>query len=52
MAQLLNTIGEYNEDASIHGILVQLPLPAHLDELKVTEAIDPSKDVDGYFRFL
>lgn len=37
-----------NDDTNIHGILVQLPLPSHIDEKKVTEAIDPKKDVDGF----
>ncbi|MBR5999242.1 MAG: bifunctional 5,10-methylene-tetrahydrofolate dehydrogenase/5,10-methylene-tetrahydrofolate cyclohydrolase, partial [Candidatus Methanomethylophilaceae archaeon] len=37
-----------NKDPSIHGFLVQLPLPKHIDEDKVIEAIDPSKDVDGF----
>lgn len=47
-ADLLDLIYEYNEDPNIHGILVQLPLPAHIDETKVTHAILPSKDVDGF----
>ncbi|GET13198.1 bifunctional methylenetetrahydrofolate dehydrogenase/methenyltetrahydrofolate cyclohydrolase FolD [Ligilactobacillus agilis] len=47
-ADLLDLIYEYNEDPNIHGILVQLPLPAHIDEAKVTHAILPSKDVDGF----
>lgn len=45
---LLNHINELNKDPSINGILVQLPLPKHLDELAVTQAIDPAKDVDGF----
>lgn len=45
---LLDKIKELNRDASIHGILVQLPLPAHLDEEKVLLAIDPAKDVDAF----
>ncbi len=45
---VLKLIGELNNDAAIHGILVQLPLPAHLDELAITQAIIPSKDVDGF----
>ena len=44
---LLDLIRHYNEDPSIDGILVQLPLPKHLDEKKVIYAIDPDKDVDG-----
>jgi methylenetetrahydrofolate dehydrogenase (NADP+)/methenyltetrahydrofolate cyclohydrolase len=45
---LLQLISNLNRDAAIHGILVQLPLPAHLDEQLVTQAIVPSKDVDGF----
>lgn len=45
---LLKRIGELNNDPSVNGILVQLPLPQHLDELAVTQAIDPNKDVDGF----
>ena len=44
---LLKKIGEYNNDPKIHGILVQLPLPKHLNEQTVIQAIDPHKDVDG-----
>lgn len=47
-ATLLKLIGELNTDASIHGILVQLPLPGHIDETRVLQAIDPRKDVDGF----
>ncbi|MGI6557423.1 MAG: bifunctional methylenetetrahydrofolate dehydrogenase/methenyltetrahydrofolate cyclohydrolase FolD [Limnochordia bacterium] len=46
--ELLNLIGELNQDPQIHGILVQLPLPDHLDERQVLEAISPDKDVDGF----
>ncbi len=46
--QLLNIIDTYNNDPAIHGILVQLPLPKHIDEKKVLTAIDPDKDVDGF----
>ncbi len=46
--ELLARISALNADASIHGILVQLPLPAHIDAQKVIEAISPSKDVDGF----
>ncbi len=46
--QLLALIGELNNDARIDGILVQLPLPGHIDEGKVLEAISPAKDVDGF----
>ena len=45
---LLTLIDKYNNDDSIHGILVQLPLPKHIDEKKVLNAIDPDKDVDGF----
>ncbi|MEK9803031.1 MAG: bifunctional methylenetetrahydrofolate dehydrogenase/methenyltetrahydrofolate cyclohydrolase FolD [Curvibacter sp.] len=47
-AQLLARIEALNQDPSIHGILVQLPLPAHIDAHKVIEAISPAKDVDGF----
>lgn len=47
-AALLARIEALNQDASIHGILVQLPLPAHIDANKVIEAISPEKDVDGF----
>ena len=47
-AELLSTIEGLNNDPAIHGILVQLPLPAHIDEFKVILAIDPAKDVDGF----
>jgi methylenetetrahydrofolate dehydrogenase (NADP+)/methenyltetrahydrofolate cyclohydrolase len=46
--ELLKLIDEYNTDPKIHGILVQLPLPKHIDEGKVLYAIDPQKDVDGF----
>ena len=45
---LLARVEALNNDASIHGILVQLPLPAHIDAQKVIEAISPAKDVDGF----
>lgn len=45
---LLALIDKYNNDDSINGILVQLPLPKHVDEKKVLNAIDPDKDVDGF----
>jgi len=45
---LLDRIAALNQDASIHGILVQLPLPKHIDAQKVIEAISPAKDVDGF----
>ena len=47
-ADLLARIDGYNQDPAIHGILVQLPLPRHIDEAKVLFAIDPAKDVDGF----
>ena len=47
-SELLELIASLNADASVHGILVQLPLPKHIDEDKVIMAIDPSKDVDGF----
>ena len=45
---LLGLVEKYNNDDSIHGILVQLPLPKHVDDKKVLNAIDPDKDVDGF----
>jgi len=45
--RLLELIAKYNNDPAIHGILVQLPLPKHIDETRVLNAIDPDKDVDG-----
>jgi len=47
-AELLARVDALNKDPSIHGILVQLPLPAHIDAHKVIEAISPAKDVDGF----
>lgn len=47
-AELLKLIGQLNRDAQITGILVQLPVPEQIDENKVIQAIDPSKDVDGF----
>lgn len=46
--ELLKLIDQYNKDPKIHGILVQLPLPKHIDEKKILYAIDPDKDVDGF----
>lgn len=46
--ELLAKVDKYNNDVSIHGILVQMPLPKHLEEMKVIEAIDYKKDVDGF----
>jgi methylenetetrahydrofolate dehydrogenase (NADP+)/methenyltetrahydrofolate cyclohydrolase len=45
---LLALVDKYNKDDSINGILVQLPLPKHIDEKKILNAIDPDKDVDGF----
>ena len=45
---LLNKVIALNEDDDIDGFIVQLPLPKHIDELKITQAIDPLKDVDGF----
>jgi methylenetetrahydrofolate dehydrogenase (NADP+)/methenyltetrahydrofolate cyclohydrolase len=45
---LLAKVHALNEDRSIDGFIVQLPLPSHIDELKITQAIDPKKDVDGF----
>ena len=47
-AELLNLIDKYNSNPQIHGILVQLPLPPHINETKIIYAIDPDKDVDGF----
>jgi methylenetetrahydrofolate dehydrogenase (NADP+)/methenyltetrahydrofolate cyclohydrolase len=46
--ELLSLINKYNIDPQIHGILVQLPLPSHINETKILYAIDPDKDVDGF----
>jgi len=47
-SDLLEVVEELNADQNVHGILVQLPLPKHIDEAKVINAIDPDKDVDGF----
>jgi len=47
-ADVLALVDELNGDPEIHGILVQLPLPGQVDEMTVTQAIDPAKDVDGF----
>jgi methylenetetrahydrofolate dehydrogenase (NADP+) / methenyltetrahydrofolate cyclohydrolase len=47
-AELLNTVAGLNADPRVHGILVQLPLPKHIESRKVLLAIDPAKDVDGF----
>jgi methylenetetrahydrofolate dehydrogenase (NADP+)/methenyltetrahydrofolate cyclohydrolase len=49
--ELLALIGRLNADTSVHGILVQLPLPRHIDTAQVLLAIDPAKDVDGFHPF-
>jgi methylenetetrahydrofolate dehydrogenase (NADP+)/methenyltetrahydrofolate cyclohydrolase len=46
--ELLELLRKLNKDESVHGILVQLPLPKHIDDKKVIETIDPRKDVDGF----
>tara|TARA_B100001113_G_scaffold288092_1_gene243839 strand:+ start:5203 stop:6066 length:864 start_codon:yes stop_codon:yes gene_type:complete len=46
--EVLDLIGEMNEDDNIHGILVQSPTPKQINELKITNKIDPTKDVDGF----
>jgi len=46
--EVLDLVTSLNDDAAIHGILVQLPLPAHLDEQRITQSISPTKDVDGF----
>lgn len=50
-ADILSTIQMINENPKIHGLLVQLPLPSHVDSTKILEAIAPSKDVDGFHPF-
>jgi methylenetetrahydrofolate dehydrogenase (NADP+)/methenyltetrahydrofolate cyclohydrolase len=47
-AELFALLADLNKDSKVHGILVQLPLPQHIDENKVIAAIDPAKDVDGF----
>ncbi len=47
-AKLLEVVNDLNNNAEIDGFIVQLPLPKHIDELKITRAIDPKKDVDGF----
>ncbi|WP_106804437.1 bifunctional methylenetetrahydrofolate dehydrogenase/methenyltetrahydrofolate cyclohydrolase FolD [Pseudomonas sp. S5D5] len=49
-AQVLALLAQLNADTSVNGILVQLPLPGHIDEAAVIHAIDPIKDVDGFHR--
>ncbi|AYF54937.1 bifunctional methylenetetrahydrofolate dehydrogenase/methenyltetrahydrofolate cyclohydrolase [Clostridium botulinum C] len=45
--ELLHIINELNKDKEVHGIIIQLPLPEHLDEAKITSSIDVNKDIDG-----
>ena len=47
-SEILELIADLNADDAVDGILVQLPLPAHMDEARVTYAVDPAKDVDGF----
>jgi methylenetetrahydrofolate dehydrogenase (NADP+) / methenyltetrahydrofolate cyclohydrolase len=47
-AELLALVAKLNADPAVHGILVQMPLPKHIDSVKVLESIDPAKDVDGF----
>src|SRR5438034_2723477 len=47
-AQLLDLVGRLNDDSAVHGILVQLPLPANIDESAIVRAVQPTKDVDGF----
>ena len=49
--QLLQVVRELNADRRVHGILVQMPLPKHIDNARIVEAIDPAKDVDGLHPF-
>ncbi len=46
--EVLHLIQKYNSDGKVHGILIQLPLPKHINELKILEAVDYKKDVDGF----
>ena len=46
--ELMNTIDSLNKNSTVHGILVQLPLPSHIDENRIIEKISPDKDVDGF----
>ena len=47
-AALLDLVARLNRDPAVHGILVQMPLPKHIDSPKVLESVDPAKDVDGF----
>ena len=46
--ELLALVEQYNKNPKIHGLLVQLPLPSHIDETEILKAINPKKDVDGF----
>lgn len=46
--QIIRVVSNLNTDSSIHGIIVQLPLPKHLDEERILNVVDPEKDVDGF----
>ena len=46
--ELLKLIGTLNNDSSVHGIIIQMPLPSHIDTAKAVAAVDPEKDVDGF----
>ena len=48
----MGLIQDLNKDFNVHGIIVQLPLPTHINESDITEAVDPRKDVDGYSQLL
>jgi len=48
VAELCNLVAKLNADTQVHGVLVQLPLPPHIDSYKIIAAIDPGKDVDGF----
>ena len=48
--EVLDALAKLNADSTVHGILVQLPLPDHIDENKILETIDPFKDVDGFHK--
>ncbi|KAK4517891.1 Histone acetyltransferase [Mucor velutinosus] len=50
-SELLRKVKQLNDDSTVHGILVQMPLPSHIDEGLVIETIDPRKDVDGFHAF-
>lgn len=49
--ELLNEIRKVNEDESMHGLLIQVPLPSHLDETLIANSVSPEKDVDGFHRY-